>query len=57
MTKSALENAQELLKSLEGDYKQKGEVAIGWAIIEIASQIGRVATQLGTLNKNLSERK
>ena len=62
MTKTALEKAQELLECFEKEPigegpSQTGEIAIGWAIIEIATQIGRVVTQLKVLNKELIEHK
>ena len=57
MTKTALENAQEYLRNLEGDYKHKGEAAIGWAVLAVATQFGRVATELKELRKELSEHK
>ncbi len=56
MEKTALKKAQELLSSAEGDFKQKGEAGVGWAIIAVATQIGRVATQLEVLNKEFKGR-
>lgn len=46
MKKTALEKAQELLLSAEGDFKQKGEAAVGWAVLSLAEQTGRVASSL-----------
>ncbi|GAH62292.1 unnamed protein product, partial [marine sediment metagenome] len=43
------EKAQELLEDLELSSKKRGEVAIGWAIVA-------VATQLKALNKELRGR-
>jgi len=57
MEKTALKNTQELLGSLEGDFEKRGEAAIGWAILAVATQLGRVATQLEALDKKFSKHK
>jgi len=61
MKKTALENAQELLESLEGSFERKrerrGEAAIGWAVVAVSEQLGRIATQLETLEKKFSKHK
>jgi len=63
MAKTALENAQELLESLEGSVERKrererrGEVAIGWAVVAVSEQLERIATQLETLEKKFSKHK
>ncbi len=61
MTKTALEKAQELLEAFGKEYRgegpsQVGEIAVGWAIIEIATQMGRIAKQLEGLRKDRWQR-
>lgn len=59
MKKTALENAQKLLKDLETEglgLNKREERVIGWAIVEIATQIGRIATQLEGLRKDRWQR-
>lgn len=61
MKKTALENAQELLEAFGKEYRGedpsgRGEAAIGWAIIEIATQMGRIAKQLEGLRKDRWQR-
>lgn len=58
MTKTALENAQELLEDLEiGGLTKTAERAIGWAIVAVAVQLGRIATQLEVSSEELSKHK
>ncbi len=63
MAKTALENAQELLESLEGSFERKrererrGEAAIGWAVVAVSEQLERIATQLEALDKKFSKHK
>lgn len=62
MKKTALENAQEILERFQKEPRgegpsQAGEIAIGWAIVAVATQIGRVATQLEALDKKFSKHK
>jgi hypothetical protein len=44
MEKTALEKAQKLLSNAEADFKFKGEVGVGWAVLAVAEQLERMAT-------------
>lgn len=59
MEKTALKNAQKLLEDVQTEglgLHKREERAIGWAIVAVATQIGRVATQLEVLNKEFKGR-
>lgn len=57
MKKSALENAQAYLENVQKGSPTPGEAAITWAVVALATNLGRLATALDKLaDRGVSEK-
>ena len=56
MEKTPLEKAQKFLESYQQGGPTEGESAIAWTLVELAKNLGRVATALETLAAKVEEK-